>query len=77
MTVAREIKEERSADDAGNNLREEVRNILTALEADEDIDNLEEEEVTITEEIAEVLEKVRQVTSLQKCTKEELIRGNC
>ena len=57
MTVAREMKEERSADDAGNNLREEVRNILTALEADEDIDNLEEEEVTITEEIAEVLEK--------------------
>ena len=31
--------------------------ILTALEADEKIDNLEEEEIAITEEITEVLER--------------------
>ena len=49
-------EEERSADDTGNNL-EEVRDILTALEADEEIVNLEEEEVAITDEIAEVLER--------------------
>ena len=49
-------EEERSADDTGSNLGKEVRNILTALEADEEISNLEEEEVAITEEIAEVLE---------------------
>ena len=42
-------EEERSADDAGSNLREEVRDILTALEADEKIGNLEEEEVAIIE----------------------------
>ena len=37
---------------------------MTALEADEEIGNLEEEEVAITEEIAEVLErKQRQVNS--------------
>ena len=34
---------------------EEVRNILTGLEADEEISNLEEEEVVIIEEIAEVI----------------------
>ena len=41
-----------------------MRDILTALEADEEIGNLEEEEVAITEETAEVLERrQRQVTS--------------
>ena len=48
-------EEGRSADDTGSNLGEEVRDILTALEADEEIGNLEEEEVAIIEEIAEVL----------------------
>ena len=36
-------EQERSDDDTGSNLGEEVRDILTALEADEKIDNLEEE----------------------------------
>ena len=35
-------EEERSADDTGNNLGEEVRDILTTLEADKEIGNLEE-----------------------------------
>ena len=48
-------EEGRSADDTGSNLGEEVRDILTALKADEEISNLEEEEVAIIEEIAEVL----------------------
>ena len=43
-------EEERRVDDTGNNLGEEVRDILTALEADEEIGNLEEEEVAIIEE---------------------------
>ena len=50
-------KEERSADDTGSNLREEVRDVLTPLEAEEEIVNPEEEEVAIIEEIAEVLER--------------------
>ena len=50
-------EEERSADDVGSNLGEDVGDILTALEADEEISNLEEEEVAIIEEIAEVLER--------------------
>ena len=36
-------EEERSVDDTGNDLEEEVRGFLTALEADEEIGNLEEE----------------------------------
>ena len=35
-------KEEGSADDTCSNLREEVSDILTALEADEEIGNLED-----------------------------------
>ena len=50
-------EKERSDDDAGSNLGEEVRDIMTALEADEEIGNLEEEEVAIIEEKAEVLER--------------------
>ena len=49
-------EEERSADDTGSTLGEEVTDILTALEADEEIGNLDEE-VVIVEEIAEVLER--------------------
>ena len=49
-------EKERSADDTGSNLGEEVRDILIALEADE-IGNLEEEEVGIIEKIAEVLKR--------------------
>ena len=40
-------EKERSTDHTGSNLREEVRDIVTALEADEQIGNLEEEEVPI------------------------------
>ena len=50
-------EKERSDNDTGSNLGEEVRDIVTALEADEEIGNLEEEEVAIIEEIAEVLER--------------------
>ena len=46
-------EEESGTDDTGNNV-EEVRAILTALETDEEIGNLE---VDIIEEIAEVLER--------------------
>ena len=42
-------EEERSANNKGNNLGEEVRYILTSLEADKEIGNLEEEEVAIIE----------------------------
>ena len=50
-------EEDRSVDDTGNNSGQELRDILTAFEADEEIDNIEEEEVAINEKIAEVLER--------------------
>ena len=53
MIVTRKKK---SADD---NLGEEVRDILTALGASVGIGNLEEEEVAILEEIAEVSERTQ------------------
>ena len=45
-------EEKRSAGDVGSNLGEEVRNILTSLEADEEIHNLQEEQVAIIEELS-------------------------
>ena len=65
-------EEERSA---GNNLEEEVRDILTALEADEEISNLEEEEAAIIAEIAEVLERRQKdkLPALRDKTKKKLL----
>ena len=57
-------EEERSADDTDNNLGEEVTDILKALEADQEMGNLEEEEVAIIAEIAEVLERRQNVKLL-------------
>ena len=39
-----------------------MRNILTALKADEEIGNLDEEKVAITEEVSEVLKKERKTS---------------
>ena len=68
-------EEESSADDTGNNLGEEVRNILTTLEADEEIDNLEKEEVDIIEEVAEVLKRRQKdkLTALRDIPKKKLL----
>ena len=67
-------EEERSADDTGNNVGEEVRYILSGLETDEVIDSLEEEEVVIIEEIAEVLERRQKekLSALRDITKKLL-----
>ena len=67
--------EERSADDTGNNLREEVRDILTALEVDEEIGNLEEKEVAIVEEKAEVFERRQKdnLSALRDVPKKKLL----
>ena len=68
-------EEESSADDTGNNLGEEVRNILTTLEADEEIDNLGKEEVDIIEEVAEVLKRRQKdkLTALRDIPKKKLL----
>ena len=68
-------EKERSDDDTGSNLGEEVRDIVTALEADEEIGNLEEEEVAIIEEIAEVLERRKKdkLAALRDILKKKLL----
>ena len=40
-------EEERSADDTGYDLGEEVKDVLSALEADDEVGNLEGEEVPL------------------------------
>ena len=64
-------KKERSDDDAGSNLGE----VVTALEADGEIDDLEKEEVAITEEIAEALERRQKdkLPALRDIPKKELL----
>ena len=68
-------EEESSADDTGNNLGEEVKNILTTLEADEEIDNLEKEKVDIIEEVAEMLKRRQKdkLTALRDIPKKKLL----
>ena len=71
-------EEEISADDTGSKLVEEVKDIFTASEADEEIDNLEEEEVAIIEEI-EVLE-IRQkdkLPALRHIPVKKILEENC
>ena len=50
-------EKERSTNDTASYLGEEVRDIVTALEADEEIGNLQEREATIIEEKVELLER--------------------
>ena len=50
-------EKEKSVDDTGKILGEKLKDTLTALEADDEITNLGKEEVFITEEIAEVLQR--------------------
>ena len=69
-------EEERGADDTGNNLGGEVRNILIALEADEEIGNFEEDEVAIIEEIMDMLERRHQekLPALRDVPKKNLLQ---
>ena len=52
-----------------------MRDVLTALEADEEIDNPEEEEVVIIEEIAKMLERQRdRLPALRDIPKNKLLK---
>ena len=74
MTVTR--KKKQVLNDIGNNLGEEVRDILTSLEADEKIGNLEEGKVHIIEEIAEALERRQKnkLPALRNLPKKKLLK---
>ena len=68
-------EEERSADDTGNNLGEEVGDIFIGLEVDEGFENFEEEEVAFIEEIVEMLERRKKdrVPALRDISKKKLL----
>ena len=68
-------KEEESVDNTCNNFGEKMRDVLTALEADEEIGNLEEDEVAVIEKIAEVLErrKKHKLPALSDAPKKKLL----
>ena len=68
-------EEERSADDTGNNLGEEVGDIFIGLEVDEGFENFEEEEVAFIEEIVEMLERRKKdrLPALRDISKKKLL----
>ena len=68
-------EEERSADDTGNNLGEEVGDIFIGLEVDEGFENFEEEEIAFIEEIVEMLERRKKdrLPALRDISKKKLL----
>ena len=64
-------EEARSVEALPDHVGEDVRNVLPEMGAEEQADSLDEEEVAIVTEIAEVIERGR------KDAKEEIIRGDC
>ena len=57
------VEEARSVEALPNHVGEDVRNVLLEMGAEEQADSLDEEEVAIVMEIAEVIEKGSKVTS--------------
>ena len=68
------VEETRSVEALPDQAGEDVRNVLTEMGAEEQADSLDEEEVTIVMEIAEVIERGRKD---KLPAKEEVIRGDC
>ena len=68
------VKEARSAEALPDHVGEDVRNALLEMGAEEQADSLDEEEIAIVMEIAEVIERGRKDKSPAK---EEIIRGDC
>ena len=67
-------EEARSVEALPDHVGEDVRNVLPEMGAEEQADSLDEEEVAIVMEIAEVIERGRKD---KLPAKEEIIRGDC
>ena len=68
------LEEARSVEAFPDHVGEDVRNILSEMGVEEQVDSLDEEEVAIVMEIAEVIERGRKD---KLPAKEEIIRGDC
>ena len=73
------VEETRSAEALPDHVREGVRNVLPEMGAEERADSLDEEEVAIVMEIAEVIERGRKdkLPALRNVPKKKLLRGDC
>ena len=69
------VKEARSVEALPNQVGEDVRNLLPEVGAEEQADSLDEEEVAIVMEIAEVIERGRKdkLTALRNVPKKKLL----
>ena len=69
------VEEERSVQTLSDHVREDVRNVLPEMGAEEQADSLDEEEVGIVMEIAEVIERCRKDTlpALRNVLKKKLL----
>ena len=69
------VEEARSAEALPDHLGEDVRNVLPKMGAEEQADSLDEEEVAIVMEIAEVIERGRkdQLAALRNVPKKKLL----
>ena len=69
------VKEERSVEAFPDHVREDVRNVLPEMGAEEQTDSLDEEEVAIVMETAEVIERGRKdkLPALRNVPKKKLL----
>ena len=69
------VEEARSVEALPNHVGEDVRNVVPELGAEEQVDNLDEEEVAIVMEIAEVIERGRKdkLLALRNVPKKKLL----
>ena len=69
------VEEARSAETLSDHVGEEVRNVLPELGAEEQADSLDEEEIAIVMEIAEVIERGRKdrLPALRNVPKKKLL----
>ena len=71
------VEEARSVEVLPDHVGEDVRNVLLEMGAEEQADILDEEEVALVMEIAEMIEKGRKDKLPALCVKQETIRGDC
>ena len=71
------VEEARSVEALLDHVGEEVRNVLPEIGAEEQADSLDEEEIAILMEIAEVIEKSRKdkLPALRNVPKKKLLEG--
>ena len=72
------VEEVRSVEALPDHVREDVRNVLPEMGAEEQADSLDEEEVAIVMEIAEVIERGRtdKLPALRRVPKKKLLEEN-